>query len=196
MLIVKNLYKDYAKKRVLSNFSYTFEEDKTYALMGPSGCGKTTLLKILAGLDDQYRGRMFYNSNEILKQKRIIRHYIRDCAAYSPQFPVFFENVSGYQNLAIALPTKINFPQHEFLHVSLQKKVQVLSGGERKRINLLLHIKRRKPILLLDEPTSSLDEDNQQALMNYIIKNHQGILIFSTHNQAFAKAYADEIIYL
>lgn len=146
------------------------------AVTGPSGAGKSTLLRILGRLEDRFTGTLLWRERPLKKVpaiewRRRIQYVhqnpvtfagnVRDNLLYPWQLSAFRETVQPGQELlvreleALALPGKM-----------LEKDAQLLSGGERARIGLLRHLLTGPEILLLDEPTASLDPDSRNLLLD------------------------------
>ncbi|MDE1186446.1 MAG: iron ABC transporter ATP-binding protein FetA [Pantoea sp.] len=162
-------------RELLAPVSLTLNPGDFVLLSGPSGSGKSTLLKIMASLLDPSAGRIFFRHQDIATLKP---EEYRQRVSYCFQTPVLFGN-TVFDNLALpwqirqqkptrskleADLTKVNLPAD-----MLDKKIDQLSGGEKQRVGLLRNLQFLPDILLLDEVTSALDEDNK-GLINNLIK--------------------------
>ncbi len=160
-------------------------------LTGPSGCGKSTLLKIAASLQSPTHGKVFFEGQDI---SQIKPETYRQQVSYCFQTPVLFgqtvlDNLSlPYQirgkeadkSLMAEWLTRVNLPAN-----LLDKNVQELSGGEKQRVSLLRNLQFLPKVLLLDEITSALDEENKanvNAIIASLVKEQGLAAIWVTHD--------------
>lgn len=192
ILQIKNVKKQYGDKTVLDIENLKIEKGKKYALLGANGSGKTTLLKILARVEKDYSGDIEIDKTKI---------------GYMPQKSFGF-SLSVLNNMMLACPLNDRKASKEkalsmldllkLTHLK-KKNASKLSGGETQRLALGRLITTPFELLLLDEPTASMDIDStattEQVLGNYIKENNT-TLIFATHSFNQAQRFADEIIFL
>ena len=165
---VRGLAYSYGKRQVLSDVSFSVDGGQTVALVGPNGSGKTTALKLLNGLLWPFQGQIDF-LGEPLRKTGILRAR----CVYVHQHPVLF---TGTVMDNIAYPLKLRrVPRNsiagrvgqiaEKLGVTelLDRDAARLSGGETQRIAVARALVAGADVLLLDEPTSSLDHDSQKA---------------------------------
>lgn len=190
-------------KNILDIKLLNIKKNKVTCIIGESGSGKTTLLKLLNKLISCDSGEIFYH-HQLLNDINTIE--LRRNIVMLPQSPAIF-NGSIRDNLLIGL--KFSEKQivsddklFEVLNlVKLNKKLdedaQKLSGGEKQRTALGRVILMKPEVLLLDEPSSALDEDTEHmiidSLVNYTKENNK-TLIMVTHSKKVASHFADEII--
>lgn len=156
--------------------SFTLNPGEFTLLTGPSGSGKSTLLKIIAALQTQTGGSIKFKGDDITGLKS---DKYRQQVSYCFQTPVLFGDTVR-DNLALPYQIRdqkideakmkqwlerVNLPAD-----MLDKKAQELSGGEKQRVSLLRNLQFMPDILLLDEITSALDEDNKRNV-NQLIAN-------------------------
>lgn len=183
--------KTYGERVVLDITSLKLEDSKKYALIGANGSGKSTLLKCIAGII-AYDGDI----------KNLTENY-----AYMPQNNYAF-SLSVKNNILIARPftekKKLSLQAEEIMgKLDLtglkDKNASRLSGGETQKIALARVLITKRDILLLDEPTSSMDINSavkaEIAIAEYC-SNNKTTLIFATHSMQQAKRLADEIIFM
>ncbi|MDD3389117.1 MAG: ATP-binding cassette domain-containing protein [Bacilli bacterium] len=209
LLVAKNLSKQYGNKLVINNFSYVFPKRGMVAIMGQSGVGKSTLLHLLAGMEKAEQGDVYYQ-NQALNQlsRRQLTGYHRYAMSIIFQNHYLFEYLSVEENLYLALKIKgyqakeskdlINFFLHKFnLDYLAKHKVHTLSGGEKSRISIMRAIIHQPPLIFADEPTGALDEQTAMEIMDILSTcAQQSLVIFVTHNEKIARAYATQIINL
>ncbi|MDX8336051.1 ABC transporter ATP-binding protein [Candidatus Cetobacterium colombiensis] len=191
MIIFKNIDLKFNDKTVLKNFNLTIEEGEKVLIAGVSGKGKTTLLKILLGFTLPSSGSVFVDDLEI-NEKNIDK--IRSKIGYMPQSTPFFNmnveklihTILNYkQNSNITLDTNklINTLKEFNLDVGiLSKDISQLSGGEKQRLAFVITILLDRKIWVLDEITSSLDQDMKEKVTEYILNSNKTIILVSHDN--------------
>ncbi len=197
MLIIDNLNKSY-NKIILSNFCYKFEHSKIYAIKGPSGCGKTTLFNIIGLIDHEYDGDILLNDLSY-KDNKVHNHILKNDLAHIFQDFFVEERLTVLQNIRLVNKDydKINELLSNFGLIELREQlVSSLSGGEKQRLAIVRALIKEPSVILCDEPTSNLDDDNVEVIMTYLnnIKLDRTIIII-THDNRIDK-YIDETIYM
>lgn len=160
-------------------------------LAGPSGSGKSTLLKILASLITPTSGQILFRNSDITTLKA---GSYRQQVSYCFQTPQLFGQ-SVYDNLALPWQIRRQKPQREKLVAALEsvnispnmldKPVEQLSGGEKQRVGLLRNLQFMPDVLLLDEVTSALDDENRLAvlaLINRIVAEEKVAVVRISHD--------------
>lgn len=123
--------KEYQGKEILQNKEFSFSLGKIYVIVGKSGSGKTTLLNILSGQDTFFDGELVFKNEIITNTKN--RLYKKKAVAFFTQYPAFFEDLNGKNNILISSFGKNNKNASTFLSDStLNKTVSFYSGGEKK----------------------------------------------------------------
>lgn len=182
----------------LRGVSFVAEEGKTTAIVGLSGAGKSTIFKLATRLGDPLMGSVELNGKSI-KEYRISD--LRSAFAVVSQDPNLFDDETVYKNIRAERPAaekeKIrDAAKRAQIDISLSTKAKSLSGGQRQRVSIARAFLRDAPLLMLDEPTSSLDattEDNLLKTLKSLSKNRTTLVIahrFSTIR------HADKIIVL
>lgn len=209
---IKNGYKEYLLKNkkvvALDNISIRFEYGKFYAIMGHSGSGKSTLIQVLGCLDELTNGNISIDNKDIKKMTEKEKNLLRN-RKIGFIFQSFFlnNNLNVLEN--VLLPSYINkelsYKKSKERAISLLKNLGLedrmthypneLSGGEQQRVAIARALINNPNIILADEPTASLDEENEiyvfKALKN-MSKEGKSVIVVS-HNEEICK-YADEIL--
>ena len=210
MIRLDAICKSFEGKEILKDFSYDFEDGKVYAITGPSGSGKTTMLNLIAKLEQVDHGRILINEEDLvtIKEKKYFKHNL----SYIFQNHGLIDNQTIEENLNLALldrdlaKKKQKMEKHKVmletlekvrLHLDLDRKIFSLSGGEAQRVAVAKAILKDMPILLADEPTASLDRENEEEVIRFILqmKRNDRVIVIATHSLAIAKM-ADEVIHL
>ena len=208
MIKLTNIKQSYLQGKsivnVLNGIDFNIAKGEKICIIGPSGSGKTTLLNILGLLENPTNGSIQINSKDCnsmsLEQKTLFR---RKNIGYIFQNNQLLEDFSVIENVAIPLILN-NFSKHYSLNkageilktLGLEDKVDfkpgTLSGGEQQRVAIARAVIKKPFILLADEPTGSLDEENTKKVMEIILSIINKIdtsLVLATHNLDLMKKF-------
>ena len=187
MIEVKDISKRY-RNTVLDDISFTAEKGQCVGIIGANGCGKTTLLSIMAGANKAQSGKIYYN-NELADKKSVFKKYI----AYVPQENPLIDELTTKDNLLLWLGSnkkiKDGFENGVLKDLGidefLNKQVNELSGGMKRRLSIGISLSNNAPIMLLDEPGSALDIYGKQEVNSYILNyvKNGGTVVMSTHDR-------------
>ncbi|CRL59694.1 iron efflux ABC transporter ATP-binding subunit FetA [Proteus vulgaris] len=191
-------------KKILDNINFELHPSEFKLITGPSGCGKSTLLKIIASLLSPTSGSIFFEQKDYLT---LSPEEYRQQVSYCTQTPMLFGE-TVYDNLKFPyFLRKVSVDDKKIAHdldyfclpISIKEKgINELSGGERQRISLIRNLQFMPKILLLDEITSALDEDNKtkvNEVIHHYVKDQKLAVLWVTHDQNEIK-HADDVILL
>lgn len=189
MIQLQNITKKFDRE-VLKNVTLQFKEGNIYVLKGISGSGKTTLLNILSVLDTHYDGKYLFDNIDVKKANKNKRKMVMNQISYVFQKSLLFKHLTVKENLLFIKNDESKILDYaKIFQVTdlLNKKVESLSGGEKQRIALIRALLLESKLLLLDEPTSSLDPKNSllfaQTLKKLNIEDK--IIIIATHKNIY-----------
>ena len=202
---VKNLTKVFNGKLAINKINFSLEENSILGLLGPNGSGKSTTIGILLGLIKQTSGDIYINNTYISTKNRLkFLNLMNFASPYSelPKRLTVMENLSIYARLYNV--RNINERLKEIydyfeLHDLLQKKTGELSSGQKTKVALAKALINKPQILLLDEPTASLDPVVADYLKTFIYKykkNNNISILLSSHNMQEAQELCDKIMIL
>ena len=202
---LRNLSKTFDSKSLVLN-DISFNDDiTTLALIGRSGCGKSTLLRILGGLIPAASGKALLDG-EIVADNENYRKKI----GFVFQHGGLFSHISAQENIALPLVKVHGFSKEQArqraydlldrfgLLMEAEKKPMQLSGGQKQRVSIARAVAPKPKMLLLDEPTSSLDPEYTTEVLNMIreLKNEKLSFIIATHEMGFALHACDKVAFL
>lgn len=215
-LKLENLYAGYGNLEVLKNINIEIFRNKITAFMGPSGCGKTTLIRCINRMHElnkeaYYKGEIYLENESIFKMDPVILRRRIGMVFQKPNpFPHFtiYENViAGYllNGIKLKKEQKERIVEENLKKVALWDEVKdklylkgtYLSGGQQQRLCIARALALNSEILLLDEPTSSLDPKSTNEIEKLLEKLKENItIIIVTHNISQASRIADYVAFI
>ncbi|MDE3254582.1 MAG: ABC-F family ATP-binding cassette domain-containing protein [Bacteroidota bacterium] len=186
----KKVYKSFGEKKILTGFDYTFKRGERVGIVGQNGTGKSTFLQMLQNLEPADSGKInigetivFGNFSqqglEIKEDMRVIE-YVKNIAE---NFPLA---KGGSLSAAQFLQLFLFSPDQQYTYISK------LSGGEKKRLQLLAVLFKNPNFLILDEPTNDLDLATLNVLENFLM-DYQGCLLLVSHDRYFMDKLVDHL---
>ncbi|SMO64499.1 ABC transporter ATP-binding protein [Fodinibius sediminis] len=206
MISTVDLCKDYGSVKALDNISFSVGRGRIMSIMGPSGSGKTTLINLIAGLDQSTSGRISIGGTDItdFDNDEKARFRLEHLGIIFQQFHLV-DYLTALDNVMLAQYFH-SMPDREDAMQSL-KMVGLgdradhlpgeLSGGEKQRVAIARAITNDPELILADEPTGNLDEDNERMVMDIFkeLKVEGKTIILVTHNHSLGEQ-CDEVIRL
>ncbi len=192
VLSAKRVTRRYGERVAVREVSFEVHPGELVALIGPNGAGKTTLLSVLAGVQDAHEGSVGGSAQGI---------------GWVPQQPAIYTKLTVAENLALwARLERVADPQATVRRMLEQtdladraeEQVGRLSGGNRQRVNIAVGLLSRPAVLLLDEPSASLDPIQRGRLWQFVgdLAAQGTSVLFSTHNVAEAERCARRVLVL
>ena len=204
VLKVENLRKSFGKYEVIKGVSFELRRSEILGLLGPNGAGKTTILHMLLGLIRPLSGSInIFGMDMNLHRERILKRMNFSSTYIALPFSL---TVSEALNLFARLYSvrdrrqRIDELVEQFeLKEVYNREIRTLSSGQQTRLNLAKSLINSPEILLLDEPTASMDPDVAQRTREYlkrIIKSKNTSIIYTSHNMYEMQQVSDRIIFL
>ena len=204
LINVVNLVKNFDKQSVIKNISFNVKKNSIVGILGKNGAGKTTLLGMLLGLITPTKGDIFILGKNLKLNKKEILSEINFQSPYVDlpkkmtveQNLSFYSRLYGVKNFNTVIENLVDDLKIRNL---VKKNYGSLSAGQKTKINLCKALLNKPKLLLLDEPTASLDPETSIFIRNYLLeyqkKNSSSILITS-HNLDEVQAMCSNIILL
>ena len=196
-------------KNILTNINLTIEQGEILGILGPNGTGKTTFIKCINNILEQQKGHILFDRQDLAK---LNAREVAKLIAYVPQytasaFPMtvidavmmgrlpYAQRVYGENDKAIVFEIlkKMNLEKFAF------RNINNMSGGERQRVFIARAMAQQPKVIILDEPTASLDLHNQLFILHTIAdlaKEHQVSVIMTIHDLNLASMFCDKILML
>ncbi len=204
VLEVKNLVKDFGDFRAVNNVSFSVPRGKIVGLLGPNGAGKTTTIHMLLGVTSQTSGKVFffgkdYNANrsEILQKVGYVSAFNTLQGRISVR-----ENLNVFAHLYGIVEPKEKIAQLvDYFEIKdlLNQRYWDLSSGQKTRVNLIKAFINEPELVLMDEPTASLDPDIADKTITFIEekrKTNNISILYTSHDMEEVTRICDEVIFL
>tara|TARA_B100001996_G_scaffold53999_1_gene38387 strand:+ start:1304 stop:2368 length:1065 start_codon:yes stop_codon:yes gene_type:complete len=209
-ITLDNLSHSYLEKQnsdvdwALKNINLDWQDGGAYALLGPSGCGKTTLLNIISGLLNPTKGKVLFDDKDVTAQTPVERNI-----AQIFQFPVIYDTMTVYENLAFPLKNRgmsddeIESRVKEIAEMleltkTLNNRASGLTADGKQKISLGRGLARSNVnVIMFDEPLTVIDPHLKWVLRSKLKELHQKInrtMIYVTHDQTEALTFADQVV--
>jgi ATP-binding cassette ChvD family protein len=190
VIVVDHLAKGYGDRLLIDDLSFSLPPAGIVGIIGPNGAGKTTLFRMLTGAEQPDAGAITVGSSVDLA-------YVDQSREALDADSTVYEEITGGQDLLKVGTREVNgrayVASFNFRGSDQQKKVGVLSGGERNRVHLAKMLRRGGNVLLLDEPTNDLDVDTLRALED-ALEAFPGCAVVISHDRWFLDRIATHIL--
>lgn len=192
VVILKDLGKEWeredgAKRRIFGNVSVTVKRKSKVSVVGVNGAGKSTLLKVIAGLTEPSEGECRLGSSVLMG------YFSQHALDVLDPKKTIFEELQGHLPKASVGYIKNLLGSFLFSDEEVDKKIGVLSGGEKSRVVLATILAKPVNLLVLDEPTNHLDIKSREVLLN-AIREFEGTVVLVSHDRYFLRSIVDRVI--
>jgi len=204
VLTVRNLRKLYGTTVAVDDISFVIEPRETVGLLGPNGAGKTTTINMVLGVLEPSSGSIHIQQHDVMRERRQALDRTNFAAVYAPlpgnltveQNLMVFARIYGVRDRA----TRVEAVIDEFdLRRFRRTKCGVLSSGEQTRVSLAKAMLNQPQLLLLDEPTASLDpataQDIRQRIRRFTETGTGGVL-WTSHNMYEVEQVCNRVLFL
>jgi zinc transport system ATP-binding protein len=199
----------YSDVPCLEDASVELYSGEFVAITGPNGAAKTTLLKIVLGLLQPWKGKVHLSAKNPEGKKLVVGYVPQQMASFNSGFPsTILEFVRSGRHVRGSWLRRLNVVDHEWTEKALRqvgmwelrhRKIGELSGGQKQRICIARALAQESDMLILDEPTTGMDQESRLGfyeLMHHQVKVHGKTVVMVTHGLAEVKDYLDRIIEL
>lgn len=188
IVIVKNLKKSYDDYLVLDDISFEIHGGERIGLIGPNGCGKTTLLNIVLGNDQQFSGDVNFG-------KWVNYAYLGQDLFFEDESLTIYQEFANHFSSLEEKEVLKHLARFNFYGEEVHKPIDVLSGGEKARVELAKIMLRNPHCLILDEPTNHLDLESREAIEAAIL-GFKGTVIAVSHDRFYLNQCVTRILEL
>ena len=189
VVIAEKVSKAYGDKLLFENLSFSLPRGGIVGVIGPNGAGKTTLFRMIIGTEKADSG--------VLKVGETVKlAYVDQTRTLNPNKSAWEEISGGLEQIMVGkkeINSRAYLSSFNFRGIDQQKKVGVLSGGERNRLHLAKTLMEGGNVLMLDEPTNDLDVDTLRAL-EVALLDFAGCAVVITHDRWFLDRIATHIL--
>ena len=199
---VINLSKSYKSKQAVNNISFKINENEIVGLLGPNGCGKTTTIGMMLGLLKPTNGQVLINGMDIEKNKISLLHKMNFISPYIelPKKLTVRQNLIVYGKLYNVhnLNEQIDYLSNKLrLNKLLNNVTGELSSGQKNRVSLAKALINNPTVLLLDEPTASLDPETGDFVRTFLEsykKENKISVLLASHNMDEVKRLCNSVL--
>lgn len=204
VLEVKNLTKKFGNFTAVDNISFSMEEGEILGFLGPNGAGKTTTIQMLLGVLTPTSGSISYFGKELLLHREEILEKISFSSTYTnlPWYLTVRENLTSLSYLYDIENRKQRVEKLvETFHLEklINKSIGQLSAGQITRVNIAKAFLNSPKILLLDEPTASLDPDVASYIREFLLTEKEKFhisIVFTSHNMTEVEELCDRVVFI
>ena len=186
----EHLRKAYGEKLLFDDLNFMLPPNGIVGVIGPNGAGKTTLFKLIMGLEKQDAGQ--FNVGETVKIAYVDQTH-KDLLPDSTVYQVISQGVETFRMGGRDMNARAYLSKFNFTGADQEKKIGVLSGGERNRLHLAMALKEEGNVLLLDEPTNDIDVNTLRALEEGL-ENFAGCAVVVSHDRWFLDRICTHIL--
>lgn len=198
MITIKNLNKSYGKLHVLHNINLQLEKGQCIGFVGPNGCGKTTLMKCILGLATPQSGEVIVNGMNVQDNPSYRQHigFMQQNSCFPENMSVreTFKTIEDVRSSDATLDKEL-YEAYAIDRIA-EKKTKTLSGGTSQKVNAALAFLFNPDILLLDEPTASLDPLAANILKEKIVKEKDKLVFITSHILSELEGIVTHIIFM
>ena len=186
----KNLAKAYGEQSLFNDLNFMLPPNGIVGVIGPNGAGKTTLFKLIMGLEKQDQGS--FDVGETVKIAYVDQNH-KDLDPDKTVYEVISGGVESFRMGGKDMNARAYLSKFNFTGADQEKKIGVLSGGERNRLHLAMALKEEGNVILLDEPTNDIDVNTLRALEEGL-ENFAGCAVVVSHDRWFLDRIATHIL--
>jgi heme exporter protein A len=195
------LNKSFGRRLIFNDLQFKFDKSGVYGISGSNGSGKSTLVKIIAGILGASKGKIVHKLND----KDIVEEHLHDHIGFVSPYLVLYEEFSTYENLKIFAEirgVKFNQERVDYLlnkFLLFKRKDDLLktySSGMKQRVKFIFALMHSPQLLILDEPTSNLDDEGKNSVYELVKEEGQKNIVLIASNEKHDLELCNDIVYL
>jgi len=200
-LEASGLNKSFGRRLIFNDLQFKFDKSGVYGISGPNGSGKSTLVKIIAGIIGASQGKIFHK----LDEKEIAEEHIHNHIGFVSPYLVLYEEFTTYENLKLFADirgVKFNQERVDYLlnkFLIFKRKDDLLktySSGMKQRVKFIFALMHSPQLLILDEPTSNLDDEGKKSVYEIVKEEGQKNIVLIASNEKNDLELCSEIVLL
>ncbi len=195
------LNKSFGRRLIFNDLHFKFDKSGIYGISGPNGSGKSTLVKIIAGIIGASKGKIIHKAND----KQIVDENLHNHIGFVSPYLILYEEFSTYENMKLFAEirgVKFNSERVDYLlekFLLFKRKDDLLktySSGMKQRVKFIFALMHSPELLLLDEPTSNLDDEGKNSVYELIKEEGQKNIVLIASNEKYDLEVCSDIVYL
>jgi ABC-type multidrug transport system ATPase subunit len=195
------LNKSFGRRLIFNDLHFKFDKSGIYGISGPNGSGKSTLVKIIAGIIGASKGKIIHKAND----KQIVDENLHNHIGFVSPYLILYEEFSTYENMKLFAEirgVKFNSERVDYLlekFLLFKRKDDLLktySSGMKQRVKFIFALMHSPELLILDEPTSNLDDDGKNSVYELIKEEGQKNIVLIASNEKYDLEVCSDIVYL
>ncbi len=190
VILANHVAKAFGEKNLFEDLNFMLPPNGIVGVIGPNGAGKTTLFRLIMGLEKQDGGD--FEVGETVKIAYVDQSH-KDLDPEKSVYEVISQGVESFRMGGRDMNARAYLSKFNFTGADQEKKIGVLSGGERNRLHLAMALKEEGNVLLLDEPTNDIDVNTLRALEEGL-ENFAGCAVVISHDRWFLDRIATHIL--
>lgn len=196
-----DLNKSFGRRLIFNDLQFKFDKSGVYGISGPNGSGKSTLVKIIAGIIGASKGKIIHKLND----KEIIEEHLHDHIGFVSPYLVLYEEFSTYENLnhfaeirGISFnKERVDYLLNKFLLFKRKDDLlKTYSSGMKQRVKFIFALMHLPQLLILDEPTSNLDDEGKNSVYELVKEEGQKNIVLIASNEKHDLEVCSNIVYL
>lgn len=195
------LNKSFGRRLIFNDLHFKFDKSGIYGISGPNGSGKSTLVKIIAGIIGASKGKIIHKVND----KQIVDENLHNHIGFVSPYLILYEEFSTYENMKLFAEirgVKFNSERVDYLlekFLLFKRKDDLLktySSGMKQRVKFIFALMHSPELLILDEPTSNLDDEGKNSVYELIKEEGQKNIVLIASNEKYDLEVCSDIVYL
>lgn len=195
------LNKSFGRRLIFNDLNFKFDKSGVYGISGPNGSGKSTLVKIIAGIIGASKGKIIHQS----EAKNIPDDQLHNHIGFVSPYLVLYEEFSMYENLKLFTdirgfnfdPERVDYLLNKFLlYKRKDDLLKTYSSGMKQRVKFIFALMHSPQLLILDEPTSNLDEEGKSSVYEIVKEEGQKSIVLIASNEKNDLELCSEIVLL